>query len=72
MQTLVKKNPGKSVFHSALSVDFPLGQLILYAEGSSLDELLKLLNLANKDEVRISPLIKYRTFLQRIIFSKAY
>ncbi|XP_026328620.1 zonadhesin-like [Hyposmocoma kahamanoa] len=52
LNLLVKKNPGKSVFSSALSVDFPLGALTLYAEESSLDELLKLLNLANKDEVR--------------------
>lgn len=50
----MKKNPGKSVFHSALSADIPLGQLALYAKDTSLEELLKLLNLANKDEVRIT------------------
>ncbi|KAM3962940.1 LOW QUALITY PROTEIN: uncharacterized protein ACR2FA_003042 [Aphomia sociella] len=48
---VAKSKPGESVIMSAFSV-LLLAQLALYTSGSSLDELLKIFNLQNKEQIR--------------------
>lgn len=45
-------NPGQSFVTSPVSVLIPYGQLALYAVGETLDQLLKFINLDNKDQVQ--------------------
>ncbi|XP_059048367.1 zonadhesin-like [Achroia grisella] len=49
---IVKSNPGVSVIMSAFSVLTPLAELGLYTSGAALEELLNVLGLQNKDEIR--------------------
>ncbi|XP_028042397.1 zonadhesin-like isoform X6 [Bombyx mandarina] len=49
---LYKMNPGQSFVTSPVSVLIPYGQLALYAVGETLDQLLKFINLDNKDQIK--------------------
>ncbi|KAJ8732616.1 hypothetical protein PYW07_015215 [Mythimna separata] len=49
---LVSKNPNDNCVASPTSLLIPLAQLALYARGSVLEQLLKLLNLKNKEEIK--------------------
>ncbi|XP_026751489.2 antichymotrypsin-2-like isoform X2 [Galleria mellonella] len=49
---VVKSKPGVSVIMSAFSVLTPLAELALYSSGPSLEELLQVFDLQNKDEIR--------------------
>nr|WHN38851.1 Zon4B-L [Andraca theae] len=52
LSQLLESQPGVSVVSSAISVLIALGQLTLYAVGETLTQLLGLLNLRNKDEIK--------------------
>ncbi|PZC85306.1 hypothetical protein B5X24_HaOG201802 [Helicoverpa armigera] len=49
---LVSTNPDENAVASGTSLLIPLAQIALYATGSVLEELLKLLNLRSKDEIK--------------------
>ncbi|XP_028036404.1 antichymotrypsin-2-like isoform X3 [Bombyx mandarina] len=49
---LYKMDPGQSFVTSPVSVLIPYGQLALYAVGETLDQLLKFINLDNKDQIK--------------------
>ncbi|KAL0840530.1 hypothetical protein ABMA28_015748 [Loxostege sticticalis] len=52
MHEAITKYPNKSNIMSAFSCFVPIGEMALYAEGNTLDELLKTLNLRSKEDIR--------------------
>ncbi|CAH2992098.1 unnamed protein product [Chilo suppressalis] len=56
---LVKANPEISVISSAASVLIPLAELALYSQGSTYTEIMNVLNLTTKEEIRCV----FKTFL---------